>query len=108
MKIAFISIIPMAISFYFMITTYDYFRIILGVLWIILQFSGIYQDSTNQEHFSDKVLEVGVIASLLGGYYTNARLTYTVNILVAIGGILVNYIIMLIISLIFSSLGGIK
>jgi hypothetical protein len=106
MKIAFISIIPMAISFYFMISTYDYFRVILGVFWIIIQFGGIYQDSTNQERFSDKVMEVGVIASLFGGYYTNARLTYTVNILMAIGGILVNYIFMLILSLVFSSLGG--
>ncbi|MFX1426700.1 MAG: hypothetical protein ACFFBE_09630 [Promethearchaeota archaeon] len=106
MKIAFISIIAMAISFYFMISTFDYFRIIIGVLWIILQLSGIYRDSTNKERFSDKVMEVGVIASLLGGYHINARLAYTVNILVAIGGILVNYIISLIISLVSGLLGG--
>jgi len=93
----------MAISFYFILSLNDIFRIIIGGSWILFQFTGIYQDYTNFERHRTGILEVGFLGSLLGGWHTNARSTYNVNCLWAIGGIFANFIFYLVLSAYFDS-----
>jgi len=81
----------MAISFYFIISLNDYIRIIVGGSWFLFQFTGIYQDYTNYERHVKSILEAGFLGSLLGGWHIDARSTYYVNCIWAIGGTFINF-----------------